>query len=61
LRAAVWQISCFGQQADAAGAQPAVNVTYGQSIVHDKAGGALGLCFAKVSIMIIGTPQSGQV
>jgi hypothetical protein len=61
LRVAVWQISCCGQQAGAAGAQPAVNVAYGQSIVHENAGGALGICFAKVSIMIMGAPQAGQM
>ena len=41
--------------------KPAVNVLCGESIVHETGGGARGICFSKVSIMIMGAPQAGQV
>ena len=51
----------MGQQAGAAGAQPAVSVHFEQGIAHDGIGGARGFCLSKVSIMIMGAPQAGQV
>jgi len=56
-----WCIPCFVQRAGAAGAKPTEIVPCEQKVDHASAGGARGLCFAKVSIMIMGAPQAWQV